>query len=227
MPVRTAVDYRVYQVTTGTDRRTVSTAAAAAAGGAGVIQVRAKGLTARPLLALVTEVAAAVAAAHPSTRVVVDDSVEVAYAARLAGAPVHGVHLGADDLPPAAARALLGPDALIGWTTGTLDLVRTADTMRDSIDYVGAGPFRPTPTKQVTRPPLGLTGYLALVAATELPIVAIGDVTPADVADLAGTGVAGVAMVRAIADAADPEALVRDCVAAFDRGAAEARCVRR
>lgn len=227
MPVRAEVDYRVYQVTTGTDRHTVTTAAAAAAGGAGVIQVRAKGLSARPLLALVTEVAEAVAAARPNTRVVVDDSVEVAYAARLAGAPVHGVHLGADDLSPDAARSLLGPDALIGWTTGTLELVRQAEAMRETLDYVGAGPFRPTPTKQVTRPPLGLDGYPALVAATVLPIVAIGDVTPADVAALAGTGIAGVAMVRAIGDAADPETLVRDCLAAFDRGAEEAGCARR
>lgn len=210
------LDLRVYLVTSGTGPEVVRAAAAAARGGAGVVQVRAKDAEARDLVALLTAVADAVAEAAPATRVLVDDRADVAWAARRAGAPVHGVHLGQDDLPPDDARALLGPDAVIGLTTGTLDLVRAADRYADVIDYVGAGPFRLTPTKDSGRPPLGVDGYPPLVAASRVPVVAIGDVTPGDVPALAGTGVAGVAMVRAVMTAADPEAVVRGCVAAWE-----------
>lgn len=209
------IDYRVYLVTSGVGRRTVEVAAAAAASGAGVVQVRAKDATARDLLALVGEVSQAVAAANPATRVLVDDRADVAFAAMREGWPVHGVHLGADDLPVRAARALLGPGAVIGLTTGTLALVEAANEVADVIDYVGAGPFRPTPTKDSGRPPLGVEGYRPLVAASEVPIVAIGDVRVGDVAALAGTGIAGVAMVREITEAADPGAVVAAALAAW------------
>ncbi|WP_342372184.1 thiamine phosphate synthase [Propioniciclava soli] len=210
------IDLRVYLVTAGSDRHTVEVAAAAAAAGAGIVQVRAKEASTRELLALLGAVADAVGAANPTTRVLVDDRADVAYAARRAGRRVHGVHLGADDLPPPAARALLGDDAVIGFTTGTLDLVLQAQSLVGVVDYLGAGPFRPTPTKDSGREPLGVEGYRPLVEASRLPIVAIGSVGVEDVADLAGTGVAGVAMVRAITGAADPADVVRRSLAAWD-----------
>ncbi|WP_313815548.1 thiamine phosphate synthase [Citricoccus sp.] len=208
-----ALDLRCYLVTSGTGRRTMEVAAAAAAAGAGVVQVRAKEASAAELLELTCAVAEAVHAASPATRVLVDDRPDVAWAARSRGAAVHGVHLGQDDLPVADARALLGPEAIIGLTTGTLDLVRAAEAQRDLLDYIGAGPFRRTPTKESGREPLGMDGYPELVAATALPIVAIGDVTSADAAALAGTGVAGVALVRALMEAPDPGMVVREVLA--------------
>lgn len=212
----TSVDYRVYFVTSGTGRRTVETAAAGSAAGAGVVQVRLKDATTRELLDLTEAVAAACCAANPATRVLVDDRADVAFAAREAGWAVHGVHLGTDDLPVRAARALLGPDAIIGLTTGTLGLVRGANAVADVVDYLGAGPYRPTPTKISGRPPLGLAGYPPLVAASPLPIVAIGDVRLRDVPALSRTGIAGVAMVREIAGAADPAAVVAQAIAAWE-----------
>ena len=208
-----ALDLRCYLVTSGTGRRTVDVAAAAAAAGAGVVQVRAKDITTAELLQLVLAVAEAVRAANPGTRVLVDDRADVAAAARRRGAAVHGVHLGQDDLPVTDARALLGPDALIGLTTGTLELVRAAEEVRDQVDYLGAGPFRLTPTKDSGRPPLGIEGYRALTAASSLPIVAIGDVTPEDAPALVQAGAAGVALVRAVMDAPDPARTVRTVLA--------------
>jgi thiamine-phosphate pyrophosphorylase len=212
-----ALDIRCYLVTSGADRHTVETAARAASAGAGMVQVRAKNLSAADLLALLSEVAGAVHRAAPTCRVVVDDRADVAFAAMRAGAPVHGVHLGWDDLPVEAARAMLGPEAIIGLTTGTMELVRRAEELAGYIDYVGCGPFRPTPTKNSGRTPLGAAGYPALVAATRLPMVAIGDVHPEDAADLAATGVAGVALVRAIMTAEDPGAVVSRVLRAFPR----------
>ncbi|GAB3700695.1 thiamine phosphate synthase [Mariniluteicoccus flavus] len=215
------VDWRVHVVTSGTGAPTVSAAAAAARAGAGMVQVRAKEATTRELLALVRAVADAVSAVAPATTVIVDDRADVAYAARRAGAHVHGVHLGQDDLAVADARAMLGSQAVIGLTTGTRDLVVEAESRRggDRPDYLGAGPFRPTPTKDSGREPLGLAGYPPLVAATSLPIIAIGDVRPDDVASLAATGIAGVALVRAIMGAADPGAVVERCLAGWQSAA--------
>ncbi len=215
MSARTPLDLRCYLVTSGTGRHTVEAAAAAAAAGAGVVQVRAKDATAAGLLELTCAVAEAVHAARPATRVLVDDRADVVHAARARGAHVHGVHLGQEDLPVTDARAMLGPAAIIGLTTGTLELVRAAEQVRGVIDYVGAGPFRPTPTKDSGREPIGVSGYPGLVAATSLPIVAIGGIEPADVPALAGTGVAGVALVRGIMDAPDPGAVVHEVLAGF------------
>lgn len=210
---RPGLDLRCYLVTSGTGRHTVEVAATAAAAGAGVVQVRAKEISAAGLLELTIAVAEAVAAANPVTRVLVDDRADVAFAARHRGAPVHGVHLGQDDLPVEEARAMLGFEAIIGLTTGTLELVLDAQRRRAVLDYIGAGPFRLTPTKDSGRPPLGTQSYPELVAATALPIVAIGGITVDDVVPLAQTGVAGVALVREIMAAVDPDAVVRRVLA--------------
>lgn len=158
----------------------------------------------------------AVAAANPTTLVLVDDRCDVALAARQAGAPVHGVHLGQRDIPVNVARAILGPEAIVGLTAYDTELICAANVLGDAVDYVGAGPFRATPTKAVGKPLLGLTGYPPLVAVAEMPVVAIGDVTVDDVADLRRTGVAGVCMVREIMSAPDPADVVRRALAAWN-----------
>lgn len=213
------IDWRLYLVTSGDGPATVRAAAATAAAGAGVVQVRAKHLLAGDLLELVLDVASAVADSAPGTRVLVNDRADVAHAARRRGAPVHGVHLGQADLPVAEARALLGADALVGLTAGTLEHVREAEarTGAHRPDYLGSGPLRPTPTKDVGRPPVGLAGYPLRVAATQLPVIAIGDVTLADVAPLSRTGIAGVAVVREVMGAADPGAAAAACLSAWLR----------
>ncbi|AZA08212.1 thiamine phosphate synthase [Corynebacterium pseudopelargi] len=210
----------IYAITMG--NHPAEQAAKAAAGGAALVQVRLKDVSTRELLDVTLAVAKAVEQANPATRVLVDDRVDVAFAAMQAGGHVHGVHLGQDDLPAHHARALLGADAIIGLTTGTLALVEQAQRYHEQhpgvLDYLGAGPFRPTPTKDSGRPPLGVAGYPPLVAVTQLPIVAIGDVRVGDVEKLAGTGIAGVAMVREIMQADDPAAVTSQAKAAFRAG---------
>lgn len=208
------LDLRCYLVTGAPHEKVVDVAAAAAAGGAGVVQVRSKPISVRDLTALAIEVAAAVQKANPATRVLIDDRVDVA-AALMPEHNIHGVHIGQDDLDPRLARQLLGKDAIIGLTTGTLQLVQQANEYADVIDYIGAGPFRPTPTKDSDREPLGLEGYPALVEASQVPVVAIGDVRAEDAADLAATSVAGVAIVRGFMNSADPRATARQVLTGF------------
>jgi len=210
------VDLRCYVITSGVAPHVVDVAARAARAGAGVVQVRAKEVTTREFLQFTTTVADAVQHANSSTRVVVNDRVDVALAARDAGAFVHGVHLGQDDMPPTQARKILGDSALIGLTTGTLKLVQKAEEQFDVLDYIGAGPFRETPTKSSGRPPLGVAGYPPLVSATRLPVVAIGDVTMPDVPALVRTGVSGTALVRGVMHADSPETVVSSILREFE-----------
>ena len=213
--MRKSLNLRCYFVTGQPAADVARVAASAAAGGAGVIQVRSKPIAEPALERLACEVADAVAAANPRTRVLIDDNVPLA--ARLMQTHhIHGarVHVVLADVR--AARELLGPNAILGLTTGTLALVEAANTYADVIDYVGAGPFRPTPTKDSGRAPLGLDGYPPLVAASKVPVVAIGDVHASDAAALAATGVAGVAIVRGFMRAEDPRAMAAGIVKDFE-----------
>lgn len=213
-----SLDLRCYFVTGQPAADVARVASAAAAGGAGVIQVRSKPIAEPALERLACEVADAVAAANPRTRVLIDDNVPLA-AHLMQTHHIHGAHIGQDDMDPRAARELLGPNAILGLTTGTLALVEAANAYADVIDYVGAGPFRPTPTKDSGRAPLGLDGYPPLVAASKVPVVAIGDVHASDAAALAATGVAGVAIVRGFMRAEDPRAMAAGIVKDFEAAA--------
>ena len=212
-------DLRCYFVTGAAEpQEVVARALAAARGGAGLVQVRSKPVSARDLYHLAGAVADALAEAKLDTQVLVDDRVDVAAALMREGRNIHGVHVGQDDLPVAQARELLGPDAIIGLTTGTLGLIREANKVSDVIDYVGCGPFRDTPTKNSGRTPLGVDGYGPIVAESELPVVAIGDVTTADAQALASTGVAGLAVVRGLMHAQDTESYAHQLLESFEAG---------
>jgi thiamine-phosphate pyrophosphorylase len=128
---------------------------------------------------------------------VVDDRLDVALAA---GAT--GVHLGADDLPVAAARSLAGDRLLVGATVRDPEAARRAAD--EGADYLGVGPVRPTTTKAGLPAPIGVAGVAAVCAATPLPVVAIGGVTVDLVPDLLAAGAHGVAVVGAVHRAVDP-----------------------
>lgn len=122
---------------------------------------------------------------------------------------VHGVHLGKNDMPPAQARELLGPGAIIGVTAHSVEDILA--TRGIDIDYIGVGPFKPTSTKAGHAEPLGLEGYNRIVSAVraagiETPIVAIGGITDNDIEPLMKTGVNGIAVSGTIISAADPVA---------------------
>jgi thiamine-phosphate pyrophosphorylase len=122
-----------------------------------------------------------------------------------------GVHVGRSDTPVAEARALLGPDRLVGLSVSTLD--ELADVA--GADYVGVTAFT-TPTKEDAV--AGGFELLRLAAETlTVPWFAIGGVELSNVADVTAAGAPGVAVVRAIRDAADPEAAARELRARLDR----------
>ncbi|PPG34875.1 MULTISPECIES: thiamine phosphate synthase [unclassified Rathayibacter] len=189
--------------------------AAAVRGGVTTVQIRDHDAPAAELVALTRAVAAVL---DERTTLLVDDRVDVALAARLAGARVHGVHLGQSDLPVTAARSLLGPDAVIGLTANTPEHLAAVRALpAGTVDYLGVGVIRPTATKPDHPAPLGVDGFAALAAAAALPCVAIGGVGAADAGPLRLAGAAGLAVVSALCTAADPAAAARLIRAEWDR----------
>ncbi|MGC9667321.1 thiamine phosphate synthase [Planosporangium sp. 12N6] len=127
----------------------------------------------------------------------VNDRLHVALAA---GAD--GGHVGADDLPVAAARRILGPGAVLGATARDPETARQA--VRDGAGYLGVGPAYATRTKDGLPDPIGPAGIAAVARAVTVPVIAIGGVTAARVPELTATGAHGVAVVGAVSEAGDP-----------------------
>lgn len=127
-----------------------------------------------------------------------------------------GVHVGRGDPSPQIARAMLGPAALVGVTVyGKPGEESAAESA--GADYLGVGPFFPSVTKP-KEPEMPLHLLDAVVHRTRLPVFAIGGITAATAGQLARHQVAGVAVVSAIMDAADPRRAAEELRAAFEQG---------
>lgn len=179
---------------------------AALEAGVDVVQVRVKEIGDREALAVVD--AALTVCNRYGAACIVDDRLDVALAA---GA--HGVHLGADDLPVARARAVAGPALLIGATVRDASSARRA--VAEGASYLGTGPAYPTGTKQGLPSPIGVGGVKAVCAAAVVPVIAIGGVTPERIGPLLAAGVHGVAVVGAVSEAVDPGTAARRLVSAL------------
>ena len=124
-----------------------------------------------------------------------------------------GVHVGQDDLPPAAARALVGADMLIGRSTHTSQEIERA--AREEVDYLGVGPVHETPTKP-GRPGTG-TGLIETAVTTAgVPWFVTGGMDAATIPAARAAGATRFVVVRAITEADDPGAAVRAIRAAID-----------
>jgi len=196
-------------------RDPVAQARAACAGGAAVVQLRAKRAPDRQVLAWAAEIRGLCRAAGAAF--VVNDRFDLAL---LAGAD--GVHLGQEDLPPERIPAVLRADLAVGRSTHTAEQVRRA--RREPITYLAFGPVFGTASKDSPYPARGLASLAEAVALAEgLPVVAIGGLDARGVEQAVRTGARGAAVVSAVAGAADPEAAVRRLVRAL--AAAEAGAV--
>ena len=141
---------------------------------------------------------------------IIDDRVELVKKLQ-----ADGVHLGKGDMPIAEARRILGDTYIIGGTANTLNDV--ARHYHDSADYVGCGPFRFTTTKERLAPILGIKGYERIINGMrcqdiDIPVVAIGGITTADIPTILQTGVKGIAISGTILRAEDPVSMTRDII---------------
>jgi len=172
------------------------------AGGARLVQVRAKSLASGPYLELCETVVRA-GAAHGAL-VVVNDRPDIA---RLAGAA--GVHVGQDDLPVEAARRVAGPRALVGLSTH--DTAQLEAGAASSADYLAVGPVFGTRTKETGYEAVGLDLVRRAAAiARRKPVVVIGGVTLGTAAAAIAAGATSVAVISDLLATGDPEARVRE-----------------
>ena len=169
------------------------------AGGATFVQLREKHASHDEIVQLGRELTALCAEVH--VPFVIDDDVAIALEV---GAD--GVHVGQEDMACAQARALLGPDRIVGVSVQTVAQALQAQV--DGADYLGVGALLGTPTKADAQL-VSFDELRTICAAVEIPVVAIGGLNCDTIAQLAHTGIDGVAVVSAIFAADDCEAASR------------------
>lgn len=161
-------------------------------GGATIIQLREKYATPREFY---TQAAECLAYARiRGVKIIINDRVDIAL---MSGAD--GVHVGQDDIPPQAARKVLGAEKIIGHSTHSVDQAIAA--ARLGVDYVAIGPIFSTKTKVNADPVVGFVDLAAIRSAiSPTPLVAIGGIDMMNIADVLGAGADSTAVIRGILD---------------------------
>lgn len=178
------------------------------AGGATFLQLREKHLTPRQFY---LEAEAALRAARAfGVRLLINDRVDIALALS-----ADGVHLGQDDLPPVAAREILGEGAIIGFSTHTVE--QATEAARLPIDYLAIGPIFPTLSKENPDPVVGLEGLRRVRDVTgNIPLVAIGGIHPENIVEVLAAGADCVAVINLLLNpAAEIERRTREILASL------------
>jgi thiamine-phosphate pyrophosphorylase len=192
-------------------RELVGVLRAAIAGGVDIVQLRDKRLSDEEL----TEVARAAGAlcGDRGVLLIVNDRPHVAV-----DAGADGVHVGQEDMPVEQVRRALGPDMLIGLSTHSPAELQAADP--ELVDYIGVGPVHVTPTKP-GRPAVGLELVHHAATQAQMPFFAIGGIDHHNLPEAIAAGARRVAVVRAIANAADPKRAAHALQMSFDLHAQE------
>ena len=187
-------------------------AAACLDGGATLLQIRAKQESSRALLAQ-TEAIVRRAAAYDDARIIVNDRADIAW---LAGAA--GVHIGQDDLSPDAIRRIVGPDAVVGWSTHTPGQLVASRT--EPISYLAIGPVFRTSTKDTGYDSVGLDRVRAAAEEAHrrpIPLVAIGGITLDRAQAVIDAGADPVAVITDLLVTNDPRTRVEAYLALLSR----------
>lgn len=176
------------------------------AGGATFIQLREKHLAPREFYREAEE--ALSVARSRGVRLIINDRADIALALT-----ADGIHLGQDDLPPQAARELLGEEAIIGFSTHNVEQAMEAAGL--PIDYLAIGPIFETSSKANPDPVVGLEGLRRVRQAIgEIPLVAIGGISHERLAEVFAAGADSVAVISLLlSDPPGIEALTREILA--------------
>lgn len=180
--------------------RVVDACLAAAAGGATAVQLRVKDAPAAQLLRLAEQLCRAL-----TIPVYVNDRADVAL---VAGA--HGVHVGAEDLTPAAIRDFAGDALRIGISVGSRE--EAMEAQGHAVDYWSIGALYRTGTKADAGAPIGTSGFrsLAVFAPRDMTVIAIGGITRLNAGDVMAAGAHGVAVSHAVFSASNVEQAARE-----------------
>jgi thiamine-phosphate pyrophosphorylase len=172
---------------------------AALAGGADLFQLRDKDASDDELLAAAETAREKCRAA--GALFLINDRPDLAVAC-----DADGVHVGQDDTPVARARDIVGPDAIVGLSTHSMQQAQAG--CRSGADYIAVGPVHATPTKE-GRPAIGVEPIKYAAAHVSVPWFAIGGIDTKTVGEVVRAGARRIVVVRALTDAEDPEAVAR------------------
>jgi thiamine-phosphate pyrophosphorylase len=148
-------------------------------------------------------VTSSVGALAPEVRLIINDRPDIA---AMVGAG--GVHVGQEDLPVEAARAICGPRCWVGVSTHNLEQLR--DAARTSADYIAVGPIFPTATKENPDPVVGIDFLRLARQETRKPLVAIGGITIESATEVFRAGADSVAVIRDLLEAKSPSDRARE-----------------
>jgi len=199
------MNFQLYYIT---DRRQIQShtldtcIAGAIAAGVDWVQIREKDLPARSLLAL-TEAALESARREGRTRVMVNDRLDVALAAK-----AHGVHLGTRSMPVDLVRRLAPDEFVVGASCHSLAEALAAQAA--GADYLLLGPIFATPSKLPYGPPLGLAKLREVTLQVSIPVFALGGITLDRALLCRQNGASGIAGIRIFQDCDSIEELVRE-----------------
>lgn len=195
--IKSAIDYGLYLVTDqalSRGRTLEEVVSEAVYGGVTCVQVRAKTDSTRDFIDQARSIQSFLA--QKKVPLIINDRLDVVQAI---GAD--GIHLGQSDMPIEMARAIVGPEMVIGISAECLEHAVVAEKI--GADYIGASAVFATPTKADIAPPMGLEGLHQICRTVTLPVVAIGGINASNTADVIRAGADGVAVVSAIVSADD------------------------
>jgi len=197
------VDFNLYLITDRTQtagRELPAVVADALSAGVRSVQLREKDLPARRQFELALRMRS-ITSAH-NARLLINDRIDIALAV---GAD--GVHVGADSLPVAEVRKLLGTELLIGYSAHSVAEALQAE--RDGADFVTFGPVYQTPSKLKYGDPVGVPQLAAAASALAIPVFALGGVKISTIAEVMSSGCHGAAMISGIVSEPDPRNAAR------------------
>ncbi len=200
---RDPLDFDLYPVTCqklSRGRSNLEVLEALIAGGARVVQLREKDLSAREFYFLAK--AYRERTAQAGMTLIINDHVDICRAVE-----AEGVHLGQEDFPVHEARRLLGPATIIGVSTHNVS--QALQAVKEGADYLNVGPLFPTSTKEHAGPPVGLELYRKVRELVEIPITVMGGINLDNLDGILAAGADRIAIVSAVVGAQDIAAAVR------------------
>jgi thiamine-phosphate pyrophosphorylase len=164
-------------------------------GGVRAVQLREKDLSSGELFRLAAELRRLTS--EYGARLIINDRLDIALAVE-----ADGVHVGITSVPVAIVRQVMGKGTLIGYSAHEIDEALQAQA--DGADFVTFSPVYPTPSKSAYGQPCGVKKLADAVAALQIPVVALGGISLANVAEVLSASVTGIAVISALLAAVDP-----------------------
>lgn len=177
--------------------------------GADWVQIREKNIAVKRLLALTRDAVRLADEIAPAARILVNDRLDVAIAAKASAVHLGGESISVDDVIRWRRAGNAAAKFFIGVSCHSLEEVRRAESA--GVDYVFFGPIFDTPSKRSFGTPQGLALLGEICRAVRIPVVAIGGITGESAADCVRAGAKGIAAIRLFQDATDIGA-VRDVI---------------